>query len=153
MTSYVPSRLRRAVSRRARYACEYCLIAESDTVVGCQVDHVVSEKHGGHTDSSNLAYACAFCNRFKGSDVGSLDKHSGALVRLFNPRTDRWGDHFELDGAHINARTDIGAVTVELLRINSFERVLERESLIAVDRYPPQGLRGELSGGSRSSGK
>jgi len=93
MTSYVPNRLRRTVSRRARHACEYCLIAESDTIVGCQVDHVVSEKHGGRTEAANLAYACAFCNRYKGSDLASVDNRTGSLVRLFNPRSDRWSDH------------------------------------------------------------
>lgn len=145
MTSYVPSKLRRAVGRRARHACEYCLIAESDTVVGCQVDHIVSEKHGGRTEAANLAYARAFCNRYKGSDLASVDSRSGDLVRLFNPRSDRWSDHFELDGALINARSDVGAVTVELLRMNSFERLLEREALIAVNRYPPKKLKSFLT--------
>ena len=56
MTSYVSVELRRAVEARADGVCEYCLIHERDTFLGCQVDHVVSEKHGGPTDSA-LEYA------------------------------------------------------------------------------------------------
>jgi len=72
MSSYVSTELRRQVVGRAAGLCEYCMIHESDTYLGCQVDHIVSEKHGGPTISENLAYACVFCNRAKGSDVGSV---------------------------------------------------------------------------------
>ena len=89
MSSYVSAALRREVQTRANGICEYCLIHESDTYLGCQVDHVVSEKHGGATATGNLAYACTCCNRAKGSDVGSIAA-SGEFTRFFNPRTDRW---------------------------------------------------------------
>lgn len=138
MTSYVPSKLRRLVMERARQACEYCLIAESDTVIGCQVDHAISEKHGGRTQADNLAVACACCNRAKGSDIGSIHAESQSFVRLFNPRTDRWSEHFQLHEAIIEPLTAIGSVTLELLRLNSFECVLEREALIEAGRYPPE---------------
>lgn len=95
MTSYVPPDLRTQVAERAQYLCEYCLIAESDTGVGCQVDHIISEKHGGPTELPNLAYACAYCNRYKGSDVGSVTAADRQFVRLFDPRVDYWGDHFQ----------------------------------------------------------
>jgi hypothetical protein len=44
MSSYVSAALRREVQTRADGICEYCLIHESDTYLGCQVDHMVSEK-------------------------------------------------------------------------------------------------------------
>ena len=47
MTSYVDASLRRLVESRANHLCEYCLIHEDDTYLGCQVDHVIAEKHGG----------------------------------------------------------------------------------------------------------
>ena len=31
----------------AAFLCEYCLIHEDDTVFGCEVDHIISTKHGG----------------------------------------------------------------------------------------------------------
>ena len=58
MSSYVPAALRRAVAARAGFACEYCLIREADTFFGCEVEHVIAEKHGGPTEEQNLAYAC-----------------------------------------------------------------------------------------------
>jgi hypothetical protein len=49
MTSYVSVDLRRLVQLRASHLCEYCLIHEGDTYFGCQVDHVIAEKHGAAT--------------------------------------------------------------------------------------------------------
>ena len=63
--TYIPAETRRLVIGRAGRCCEYCLIHEDDTYFGCEVDHVVSEKHGGLTVAENLAYACLVCNRYK----------------------------------------------------------------------------------------
>jgi len=108
MSSYVSAALRRVVVARADALCEYCLIHEDDTVFGCEVDHVISEKHGGTTEADNLAYARAFCNRAKGSDIGSVLRTTGAYVWFFHPRLDRWAEHFGLDGAAIVALSDVG---------------------------------------------
>ena len=62
MTSYVSAGLRQQVESRADGVCEYCLIHEKDKYLGCQVDHVISEKHSGMTESGNLAYACTCWN-------------------------------------------------------------------------------------------
>jgi hypothetical protein len=136
MSSYVPVALRRLVSQRARGLCEYCLIDETDTFFGCEVEHIIAEKHGGTTTADNLAMACLFCNRFKGSDIASLSRHTGQLCRLFNPRTDRWSEHFAIVGARIQPLTEIGEVTARLLNLNSSERLLEREVLRSLGRYP-----------------
>ena len=72
MRSYVGPALRRLVATRADRLCEYCLIHEDETYFGCEVDHIISEKHSGPTSADNLAYACAYCNRAKGADVGSV---------------------------------------------------------------------------------
>jgi len=136
MSSYVPAQLRRLVVVRASRLCEYCLIHEDDTYLGCQVEHIISEKHGGLTISENLAYACVFCNRFKGTDLGSLDQQSGQLVRFFNPRTDSWSTHFKFDGPRITPLTKIGEVTVQILDMNGSLRVQEREELIKDGRFP-----------------
>jgi hypothetical protein len=82
MSSYVSAALRRLVALRADFLCEYCLVHEDDTVFGCEVDHIISEKHGGATEAENLAYACAFCNRAKGSDIGSIVPGTGDFVRF-----------------------------------------------------------------------
>ncbi|MBX3434311.1 MAG: HNH endonuclease [Pirellulales bacterium] len=131
MTAYVSADLRKVVYDRAGRCCEYCRVRECETYLGCQIDHVVSEKHGGPTHIDNLALACAFCNRAKGSDIGAIDPYAGQLVRLFNPRVDEWNAHFLRNGAMIEPLSDVGRATARLLRFNSDERILEREALLA----------------------
>ena len=116
--TYVPVALRHSVRTRARILCEYCLIREEDTYFGCQVDHIISEKHGGSTQENNLAYACSYCNRNKGSDIGSIMWDTQQFCRFFNPRIDQWKDHFRLDGVRIVSLTPIGDVTVRILDFN-----------------------------------
>lgn len=134
--TYVSTELRQLVSARAQGLCEYCLIAEEDTCLGCQVDHVISEKHGGATTEENLAFACVFCNQSKGSDIGSIIWDHRTLVRFFNPRTDRWADHFALTDYRIEALSEIGIVTARILQFNIVERLLERQALVLAKRYP-----------------
>jgi hypothetical protein len=126
MADDVSQQLRREIRARAGGRCEYCLILETLLLVGCEVDHIVSRKHGGATELSNLALSCARCNRAKGTDVGSIHLGSGAFIRLFNPRLDRWDEHFVMDGVRIIGLTPIGQVTVTLLRFNMDERLVER---------------------------
>lgn len=136
MSSPIRSELRQLVADRAERLCEYCLVHEDDMFVGCQLDHVISEKHGGPTKADNLALACACCNRQKGSDIGSVSGAKGELVRLFNPRTDEWCDHFRLVGCRIEWRTPIGEATARLLRLNDSARIEEREILKENGKYP-----------------
>lgn len=135
MTDYVGVYLRRLVEARAEGLCEYCLIQSADTFVGCQVDHVISQKHGGPTTANNLAHASAFCNVAKGSDIGSLASSTHEFTRLFDPRRDKWSEHFALRGAAIVPLTPIGEVTARLLRFNDADRLLEREALQRAGRY------------------
>jgi hypothetical protein len=134
--TYIPVELRRAVISRAERLCEYCLIHEDDTFFGCQVDHIIAEKHGGETSFANLAMACTNCNRAKGSDIGTLV--NGVLVRFFSPRSDIWAEHFALahDGITIIAKSEIGQATTKILAMNTAERLLEREMLCEAERYP-----------------
>jgi hypothetical protein len=123
------------VAHRAGLRCEYCRIHEDDAGFSHEVDHVVSRQHGGETDAANLAYACMICNRFKGTNVASLDE-SGMVVRLFDPRSQQWEEHFRLDGAIIQPLTVTGEATARLLQMNTSERVIERSLLQRLGRYP-----------------
>ncbi len=127
--------VRTLVAERAGRRCEYCLISQRDAAFSHEVDHIVSRQHGGETVIENLAYACMICNRFKGTNIGSMDL-SGTMVRLFHPRLERWEDHFRLAGAVIEPLTAIGEATARLLRLNAAERVIERKVLQRLGRYP-----------------
>lgn len=127
--------MRAAVARRAGGRCEYCLIHQDDSDLPHEVDHVVSRQHGGETIAENLAYSCMICNRLKGANLGSISA-SGVLIRLFNPRLDRWEDHFRLEGAVIQPLDPVGEATTRLLRLNDAQHVVERNTLQRLGRYP-----------------
>jgi hypothetical protein len=132
----IPSRLRQLVRERSSLRCEYCLIAEDDAYFPHEPDHVIAVKHGGATSAENLALACFDCNRFKGSDIASIDVDTGALSPLFHPRSDDWTAHFTTGTGRVLARTAVGRVTVALLRINLAARVEVRRELAALGRWP-----------------
>lgn len=136
MTSYVSTALRRLVIARALDCCEYCRIHSDDVFWGHQVDPIFAEKHGGETLDMNLCCSCVMCNRYKGTDLCSLDLRSGDVVALFHPRRQQWTDHFALDEALTQPLTPIGWVTVKVLRLNENERIQERAILVSKGRYP-----------------
>ena len=134
MSDWISLELRNFVRQRARGRCEYCQLHEDDAGLRHQPDHIVALKHRGATIESNLAYSCAMCNSFKGTDLSSIDLNTGTLVRLFNPRIDDWSSHFEVVAGRTIGRTPEGRVTVELLQMNRPDLVQLRRLLSAVVR-------------------
>src|ERR1044072_9048691 len=132
----ISAALRREVRVRARERCEYCLLAESQAFCPHEPDHLIARQHGGETVSANLAFACFDCNRFKGSNIASLDPVTGELAPLFNPRTQRWSEHFKLKGVRIVPLTSVGRVTEKTLRLNLPVRTKARERWFALGLYP-----------------
>lgn len=138
MSNYISSEIREIVANRANFICEYCLIAEEDAYFKFQIEHIISRKHEGSSELENLALACVFCNRYKGSDIASLTPETNRLIRFYNPRTDRWREHFRLHGVVIEPLTEIGEATVRILQINHDDQILEREVLSRRRRYPSE---------------
>ncbi len=139
---YISRELRRLVADRADYSCEYYLIHEQDTAFGCAIDHTISLKHGGTSTQENLVYACVVYNRYKESDVGSILLQTQDFIRFFNPRRDRWHEHFQLNNALLELTSSIGEVTARILGFNHDDRLEERQMLINFGRYPrPEALR------------
>jgi hypothetical protein len=92
---------------------------------------VIAKQHGGATNVSNLALACYHCNLHKGPNIASLDPPGvGELVRLFNPRSDVWADHFQWQGGQLIGLSAIGRATILVLDMNDPLAVAVRESLI-----------------------
>ena len=135
MSTYVPASLRRQVIERAGDRCEYCRFSQNVTLLAFEMEHIISEKHGGTTSLENLALACPYCNRAKGTDLGSIDPETNQLTPFFNPRTQKWQDHFTLEGAVIKPLTAEGRVTVFILQFNHPDRLQERERLLAIRHY------------------
>lgn len=134
--TYIPAQLRRAVIQRADNCCEYCHLSQHDNFFTFHVDHIISEKHQGKTQSDNLCLSCPSCNTTKGSDIAGADPKTGQAIFLFHPRQQLWNDHFDLNDGTIMGKTPEGRLTVQLLQLNLMERVSERQGLIGLERYP-----------------
>ncbi|MGE4096587.1 MAG: hypothetical protein AB7G75_37810, partial [Candidatus Binatia bacterium] len=52
------------------------------------------------TELSNVALACPHCNARKWAYVDGEDPESGQRAALFNPRTQKWEDHFQWSEQH-----------------------------------------------------
>lgn len=127
--TYIPIALRRLVEERANQRCEYCQLLADVAFFSHEIDHVIAEKHGGATDVNNLAFTCWRCDRYKGRDLGSFDPQTGSFSFLFNPRTQRWTEHFKFMGTSLIGLTPEGRTTIKLLPINSEDRRAERQRL------------------------
>jgi len=123
------------VRDRARHRCEYCLLPQDVHPWKFEIDHIIAEQHGGRSESDNLALCCPRCNRHKGTNIASIDPQLSALVRLFNPRTDVWREHFELDSGAIVGKSGIGRATASLLQFNEPLRLSARTALIVEGRF------------------
>jgi hypothetical protein len=124
------------VRRRARHRCEYCKLLQSASRLRHQIDHIISRQHGGGGDPSNLALCCVHCNLHKGPNLAGLDPLAGEVTRLFQPRRDRWREHFAWSDATIIGLTPIGRATVSVLAMNEPAIVAVRETLIQEGRLP-----------------
>jgi hypothetical protein len=89
--------LRVAVIRRAGDRCEYCGLAQAGQEAAFHIDHVIPRAAGGPTSEENLALACVSCSLHKAAKQTAVNPVDGKEVPLFNPRTDRWSDHFRWD--------------------------------------------------------
>lgn len=136
MSEPIPKTLKRRVANRGNLRCEYCLLPETLSFYSFHIDHIVSLKHGGKSNFQNLAYCCPDCNFYKGSDLGTFVQGDEDLIRFFNPRKDKWDDHFQLQDGCIVGKTNIGMATERIFRFNEPERLIFRQQLIALALYP-----------------
>ncbi len=100
------------------------------TFAAHELDHIIAEKHGGRTESENLALSCTLCKKYKGSDLASIDPDTEKIVPLYHPRQNTWREHFQLSGAEFMPLTAISRVTIRLLQLNRLDRIEERQLLL-----------------------
>ena len=136
--THVPLPLRNLVAERAQSCCEYCHYPQEASMFAFEMEHIIAEKHGGKTVAENLALSCPYCNRAKGTDLGSIDPETGELTAFYNPRAERWSDHFSFEGAQIIPLSAVGRVTVLILQMNAVDRLAERERLVVSGVFPQQ---------------
>jgi hypothetical protein len=127
------------VAETSGYRCGYCLTSQE--VVGplLEIDHLIPEALGGSSEESNLWLACPHCNGAKAMRIDAPDPASGQTVPLFNPRVDKWPDHFVWadGGAMIEGKTPVGRATVAALKMNHPDLVAARRLWMEVGWHPP----------------
>jgi HNH endonuclease len=128
--TYINAALRKQVYQRARGCCEYCLLPDIATFAPHEIDHIIAEKHGGLTETENLALSCTLCNKHKSSDLTSIDPETGEIVPLYHPRQDQWREHFQIKDAEFVALSAKARVTIRLLQLNRRDRIEERQLLL-----------------------
>ena len=118
------------IRRRAGFQCEYCHLQEALSGLRFHIEHVIAKQHGGKDVRPNLAMACPFCNQRKGTNLAGIDPASKRMVRLFNPRTDVWREHFKMSGILIVGKTSVGRATVAVLAMNNTVQVRTRRAIL-----------------------
>jgi hypothetical protein len=126
----VPPRRYREVADRANRQCEYCLAPEEFFNSPFEVEHLVPRARGGGHELANLALACRNCNGAKLARLQLRDPDTHAAVPIFNPRVDRWSEHFVFrlveDGVEIAGKTPVGRATALHLNMNSAKAIEAR---------------------------
>lgn len=136
---YVTAQERQAIVERAKGRCEYCQSRADFATQSFSVEHITPVSKDGETDLENLAFACPGCNGHKYNKMEYPDPVDGAFVPLFNPRTQRWQDHFTWndDFSRIVALTATGRATIQALKLNRLGLVNMRNALFAIGLHPP----------------
>jgi hypothetical protein len=127
------------VAERAEHECEYCHAPEAIFNVPFEVDHIVPLAKGGLDEPSNWALACRACNLRKSDAVEGPDPATNQHVPLFNPREQRWKDHFSVQGeppVRLEGKTPTGRATIERLQMNTLLQLAARAQWVELGLFP-----------------
>jgi HNH endonuclease len=133
--SYIPSSLRKTVIQRAESRCEYCHLSQKGQEATFHIDHVFPFVLGGETTLENLALACVSCSLRKSAKQIIVDSETMQEVSLFNPRVDKWNEHFQWDNMILVGLTSIARATIETLDLNRRIILAIREEEILLGRH------------------
>ena len=137
---YIPVELDRRIRAAAENRCGYCLSPQRLVMARLEIEHINPVVLGGTDEESNLWLSCPLCNRAKARRIAAVAPESQIVVPLFNPRTQRWSEHFcwSVDGLRIVGRTPTGRATVAALHLDDDPDAIEvRSYWIAAGWHPP----------------
>jgi 5-methylcytosine-specific restriction endonuclease McrA len=132
----ISDELKQAIRERAKYICEYCHSPERLSANRFTIDHVIPKSLGGSDALDNLALACRRCNERRYNFVAGIDPETQEIVPLFNPRQQKWAEHFvwQDQGIVIEGTTPIGRATCLRLDLND-TRYPENDSIRETRRF------------------
>jgi len=127
------------IIKRANNCCEYCQSQAQFATQSFSIDHIIPLSKGGKTTLVNLAFACQGCNNHKYNRTEALDPASKKMVPLYNPRQQKWYDHFGWndDFTLIIGITPTGRATVGALNLNRESVMNLRQLLCGMGEQPP----------------
>lgn len=139
MPRKITDNLKRLVSARANYCCEYCLTQLKFSSAPFSCDHIMPVAKGGNDEFDNLGYSCQGCNNKKRDHIGGRDPVTGKLETLFNPRNDNWEEHFRWndDFSILIGLTPIGRASIDRLDLNRIGLTNLRKALRNFNAHPP----------------
>ena len=135
---YIAAEVRRLVIQRATGRCEYCGLSQEGQEATFHIDHVVPVVAGGQTVAENLALACVSCSLRKAARQIVIDPQSVEETAIYNPRRERWSDHFRWEGVRVIGQTATGRATVAALDMNRPLILSIRQEEANQGRHPPQ---------------
>lgn len=127
------------VAQDAHFQCGYCRCPQQVLPYRLEIEHLLPISLGGQGDRDNLWLSCHRCNKLRSNRLQVTDPLTGQNVPIFDPRRDRWADHFvwEQHGLLIVGLTDRGRGTVALLNLNDRYHLSARGVWIIARAYPP----------------
>ncbi|HFA48529.1 MAG TPA: HNH endonuclease [Bacteroidetes bacterium] len=131
---------RAAVHKRAKGYCEYCACPSDHSPSPFCIDHILPIILGGLSVLENLALACFGCNRAKYMLTQFADPISNVIVPIYNPRTDKWAEHFYWSDDYLQmvGLTATGRATINALQLNRASVINLRRALMANNLHPPE---------------
>ena len=137
--SRIPAKIRAKIRQDFKNRCSYCLLPQIILSSLLEIEHIFPTGKGGNDDENNLCLACRGCNSFKSDRVNGFDSETKKSVKLFNPRKQKWKEHFEFSENYskIIGKTACGRATVRALQINREQAVSARIVWVIANWYPP----------------
>jgi HNH endonuclease len=138
---YIQIAVEQSVRSAAKNRCGYCLSPQHLVMARLEIEHIIPISKGGSDDESNLWLACPVCNGHKSDKIQAVDCETGETVALFNPRQQKWADHFQWlpNGIQIEGKTSVGRATVVALHLDIDPDALEvRSYWVQAGWHPPK---------------
>ncbi len=134
------AKIKKKVSQRANYLCEYCLLPQNYSPSTFELEHILPISKGGKTILKNLAWSCSGCNKHKYNKISKTDSETNKEIPLFNPRNDKWNEHFSWskDFTEIIPLTTKGKITIQALKLNRRGLKNLRKLIHLVGEHPPK---------------
>jgi 5-methylcytosine-specific restriction endonuclease McrA len=124
--------LREKIRLQAGDRCGYCLSLQKYVLRLLEIEHIIPKAKGGTDEEDNLWLACCLCNSYKGTQTDAIDPVTTQKVKLFNPRKQKWSEHFKWsqDGTQIVGVTGCGRATAIALQLNNIISVTVRQQWV-----------------------